>query len=437
MFEKICLILLLNLLFFFKTLCFRYSSDDVPVFSNPPKTKNIFHKAFLWLDGSYRSGPQVDHALTTVIHAVNAVLIYIGFGANDISFLAAILFSFNPTGSQGSVWISGRAYALSTFGMVGTLAFPGLAIFFLTICTYFNQGFVAPLALIGHSPLWVLACIPFAWLINGKRFKNNVKHKMTKEMYYEDKAIKPEKLILAVKSFGFYTLLCLFPFKNAFYHSFLAAAPGSGKERAYTMNDRFFFVGLIFIIAFASYFILVPWDMVSFGLLWWIICIGPFLNLFRMQQEIAERYTYLPSAGLMFALASFLQGHPILISAFITLYASRLWFYMDGYADDYYLLEQACLDDPMAWFAWHMRGMNRFHCGSPSEAVILWTRARMLSPNEFKVNFNLATALAMSGHKKEADFFYKLACNNVPKGQEEETKEIIAKWKEGMYAIIV
>ena len=442
MIEKIAIILLANLVFFSKTLTYRYSSDDIPVYMNPPNFRNKWEKRWYWLIGRMRINPQEDHALTTLIHAIVCVFIYIGFGANDISFIASLLFAFNPTNNQGSVWISGRSYALAALGMTGALAFPMLALGFIFIAVSTNPGFLAPIVLFGSKANpWILAVfIGLAWGWHGRNFYSNVKHKMNKEMFTEDKAFKIEKFVLAIKTYGFYTTLSIIPFKNAFYHSFLQACAGSGKNKAYSVKDRFFWIGLAFFAAVAWYWLAVPWNMVSFGLLWWIVCLAPFSNFFRMSQEIAERYVFLPSVGLMFVLASIIYTNPILVAVFLTMYVVRKWFLIDQYTDDYYLLEHSCVLEPSAWFTWHQRGLIRWDKKSYQEAIIIWTMARMLSPNEFKINFNLATALYVSGHKenkKEAVYFLKVAEDNIPAGQEEECKRLIEAFrKKGETAIL-
>lgn len=453
MLEKILLIVLTNLVFYFKTLCFQYSSDDIPVFQNPPKFENFFHKILCWIDGRCRwadpkSRPEVqvkqmqaDHALTMLLHTAVCVFIYTGFGASDISFLAAILFSLNPTNNQGSVWISGRSYVLACLGMTGALTFatvfPVLAAAFILLATYTNAGFIAPLAFLGSKALpYVWMAIPFAMWINWSRFRGNVQNKMTKEMITEDKAIKPEKLILVLKTFGFYTALSLIPFNNAFYHSFLQSSSGSGVQKAYSLKDRFFWIGLAFAAGFAWYVLTHPWDMVSFALLWYCICLAPFCNFMRMSQETAERYAYLPNAGLMFVLAALLINYPMVTAIFITMYAVRMWFLMDMYQDDYYLLEHACLQDPSSWFVWHVRALKRWENKSYHEAVILWTMARMISPNEFKILFNLATVCMFAGHKEEAQQWLAMAEKNIPAGQEEASNIYISDWRKGNMSII-
>ncbi len=437
MIEKILWIVLANLCFYFKTLMYNYSSDDIPVFQNPPKFDNFFHKILCWLDGRYRSGPEIDHALTIALHTLVSVFIYTGFGSSDISFLAAMLFAFNPTNNQGSLWISGRSYVLAALGMTGAMTFPWICGVFLMIATYTNSGFIAPIVMLGSkwaSYAWLT--IPFAMWINWSRFSGNVYNKMTMEMIDEDKAIQPRKILLALKTFGFYTSLSLIPFQNAFYHSYLQSSSGSGLKRAYSLKDRFLWIGALLAGAMIWYVCTHKWDMISFSILWYCVCLAPFSNFLRMSQETAERYCYLPNCGLMFILASILIYHPMLIIFFLTLYCVRLWFLMDMYQDDYYLLEYACLQDPSSWFVWHVRALKRWNNKSYHEAVILWTMARRISPKEFKLLFNLATCCIFAGHKEEALEWIKLAEENIPPGQEEFAGRYIAEWRSGRVSII-
>lgn len=436
MFEKICIILLVNLLFFAKTITYKYVSDDIPV-SQRPKPKEWWRVRLLQLEGCIRTTPQEDHLLTTIIHSLVCVFIYLGFGANDISFLASFLFAFNPINNQASVWISGRGYALSALGMTGAIAFPYIGAFFLLLAAYSNAGFLAPLALIGSKNYWLLGFMPFIWLFYLKMFKKNVVDKINQEMYDDDKRIHISKLILGVKTFSFYFIHSLIPIKTTFYHSYMQSLAGSGKEKAYSLKDRFFWIGLI-IVGFILYrFIFCKWDMINFGILWWCICIAPFCNLFRMSQEIAERYVYLPNCGLMFVLASFLIQYPVIYSAWIAMYATKLWFWMDSYMDDYYLVENSCMHSPDAWFVWHVRAMKRWDNKSYPEAVTLWTMARIISPKEFKILFNLATALKLAKYEKEADEFMKMASENIPKGQEKMANSLMDKWHKGELPLLL
>ena len=63
--------------------------------------------------------------------------------------------------------------------------------------------------------------------------------------------------------------------------------------------------------------------------------------------------------------------------------------------------------------------------------------ARILSPREFKVNFNLATALQMSGHKEEALKFLKIAEDNIPAGQDVDCAKLLEDWRKGNLTILL
>jgi MFS family permease len=434
--EKIALIALVNLCFFFKTLGYKYSSDDIPAHARGRSAKWFTHWVNV-LEGRERHTPVVDHAITMVCHTIVCILIYTAFGYTNISLLAALLFAVNPANNQGSVWIAGRGYVLSTLGILGVMTIPLAGPVFLALATYYNAGFLMPLVLAGSEYAPMLLIVPFIWAIQYKRFKRNVMDKAKMEMFKEDKAIKPQKLVLAIKTFGFYLVHALVPIKTTFYHSFLQSLAGSGAKRGYSMRCRFFWIGLAAISGIAWYWICFPWNMVSFGLLWWCLGIAPFLNLFRMNQEIAERYIYLPNVGLMFVLAAFIQGYPVATAVFLTMYATKMWFYMDAYQDDYYLIENSCMNSPDAWFAWHVRAMKRWDTQSYKEACILWCMAKLISPNEFKILYNLSTVLALGNNKKEALEYLALAEQNIPPGQEDQARKLIDEFRKGQCAVLL
>lgn len=437
MIEHIAALVAINFAFYFKTLKYHYASDDIPASRRPRHYNKLVYLLHL-IEGRARSYYRLDHALTMLFHTIVCVLIYAGFGANDISFIAAVLFSVNPANNQVSVWIAGRPYLLSTLGILAAMAIPLLAFPALLMASFFNQGFVAPLAL-AFSPehSYLAYFIPFIWLFHGKRFSRNVTDKVKKEMFVEDRKVHWRKLVLATKTLGFYFIHGLIPYQNTFYHSFLQSLAGSGKDKGLTMKDKYFFIGLI-TIGILGYLMYNNFGTtVSFAVAWYLIGIAPFLNFFRIHQEIAERYMYLPNVGLMYLLAYYITGYPIVTTAVISIYATKMWFWMDAYRDDFFLVESSSMADSKAWFAWHVKAMKRWDAGSFHEAVIYWKMALNLSPKEFKVNYNLATAHKMSKQIEESEKYLKVAMDNIPAGQEAQSKEIIDKWKNGEVTILL
>ena len=77
--EKISIILLLNILFYAKTIKYSYVSDDI-LSSQRPKEKNWWKQAYLVLEGHLKVTPEVDHAITIAFHSFVCVGLYLGFG---------------------------------------------------------------------------------------------------------------------------------------------------------------------------------------------------------------------------------------------------------------------------------------------------------------------------------------------------------------------
>lgn len=419
-----------------RTIGFKYVSDDIQSFERP-KEKNKWLQALWVFEGKLKSNPANDHALTMVLHALVCVGIYLGFGGNDVSFIAALLFSFNPINNQGAIWISGRGYVLSSLGMLWAMALPiEMSGLMLLGATYSNAGFMMPLALIGSGHSYLLIFMPLVWMYQFGRFKSNVVQKMNMEMFDEDKKIHPKKLILATKTFGFYVSHSLIPIKTTFYHSLLESIAGCNVRKAYIL-DRFFWIGVVSIIFMGGYILTHKWDMVCFGILWWCIGIAPFLNLYRLSQELAERYAYLPNCGLMIVLASFIHTYPSIVGGFLMMYATKMWFWMEAYKDDFWMIEYSTLNSPDSWFAWHIRAIQRWGAKSHHEAIIFWTIAKSKSPKEFKILYNIATALILIGNKQESLMFLEEAAKNIPKGQEKQLGEVIQKYREGQVTILI
>jgi hypothetical protein len=312
------------------------------------------------------------------------------------------------------------------------MTFQYLSPFFILLATTHPSGFFSPLAFLGSSKWYIVLPLPFFWWYGFKYMAKTVANRRAQEAVDEDKKFNGNKIVLAIKTYGFYATLCIIPFKITFYHSFLQSAAGSGKALAYK-KDKFFYIGCT-LLAYMLYSMF-HWTAVSWGVLWYSICIAPYINLMRMNQEVAERYIYLPSIGLMFALANILIAYPLVVALVISSYMTRLWFIMPMYTDDYWLLEHAVFEDPGAWYAWHIRAQKRFNQGCIREALNMWVMAKMLSPKEFKLNINIGVILMMLKKHDEALKFFKIAEDNIVPGQEKMANQILKEAREGKMPI--
>ena len=434
MLERVCIILVVNLIFFYRTLKLKYCSDDIPTLQHPPASRHIWHFRYQQLVALRRVTEKQDHAITMVLHAMTAAFVYLALGANDISFLAAILFSFNPANNQCSVWISGRGYVLITLCLLIAMTFKYVSPLFLYFASSYPLGFFSPIGLIGSPKWYILIAMPIIWAIRFKRLKESVKVKRAAETVIEDRKMNINKVVMAIKTYAFYFILCLVPWRLCFYHEFLQSAAGNEimRKRAYR-KDGYLCIGLA-IIGYLVYSIW-HWTPISWGVFWFSVCIAPYTNLIRMQQEIAERYLYLASIGLMFSLANIIIAYPMAIAVILTVYIVRLFYYLPAFTDDYNICEYAVLESPNSWYAWHTRALKRFSQHSYREALNMWVMAKLLSPKEFKVIMNIAVMLLMMKKNEEAEKFLKLAEENIIPGQEEMAHNIIKDARSGKIPI--
>lgn len=457
LFDGIAWLIIINLTLYFKTLKFKFVSDDFAVHKNPPAFKNKWHKRWLQFIGALKLQEksfhfyhekkkwkmailfteEFEHFYALVIHIAICLSIYFAFGHSWVSFVAAMFYSTNPVNNQGTIWPGGRGYALPILSLMLSLCIPILSPLLLYFCSWFTIGYLAPLALLGHPKWYLLASMPIVWALHYRKMFKAVKLKGDTEAFTEDRVIHPRKLILLVKTYGFYLTLCLIPFRITFYHNFLQSMSGNEimKRRAYSF-DRYFWIGFCAGVGTLVYSYL-HWGPLAWALVAFMITIAPFCNLMRTNQEIAERFAAMSNVFLMYALAQVISPYPLAITAFVVFYATRTFYTLIMYKDEYFITEVAVLEDEYAWWGWHCRAMKRWHNQSYQEALILWVMARLISPKEFKVLMNIATCLRLLKNDKEADEYLALAQANIVAGQEKESMEWITAHRKGQLPILI
>lgn len=456
--DYVSILILVDLLLYFRTLKYKFISDEFSTFLNPPTFKNRWHKIWVQFIGGCKlkhraihfvrkdkkwkmiitKTEEGEHLYSLLLHIAIIISIYYGFGKNYISFLTALLYAVNPVNLQGAVWGGGRGYALPILSILISISVPFLSPLLLYFCVFFTIGFLAPLCLIGSKWWHLLISMPVIWALGLKKFVRAIKNKGSTESFTEDRVIHPRKFILAIKTYGFYLALCLIPSRITFYHNFLQSCAGNEimRKRAYNI-DRYFFIGLVSISAIIYYAVTVPWNPVAWALFAFSITLAPFCNFIRNNQEIAERFVTLPNVFLMYALAQIIYPYNFLVTAFLVFYATRTYYCLIQYKDEYFVTEAAIIEDPHAWWAWHCRAMKRWETQSYKEALILWTMAMLISPKEYKVLMNIAACLRLLKKDEEANQFLKLAEDNIVKGQETEALGYIKSHREGHIPILL
>lgn len=423
MLNQILLIVLINLVVYFRTFKYGWVSDDIlsssfnkPDFKPP---KNKFKYFWLHLRGTYLENTDIARAINIVVHTINCLLIWWVFGHNNVSFLASILFAINPINTQGgSIWVSGKSYSISTMLALLMFVMPILSPLWYYLCSFFSgNALLSPLYFM-ETPYPVYAFLPF---IMGLFLRRVIATKMdvkAQTFNNEMSQIYPRKLILAVKTYGYYVRQCLYPVNLGLYHSFIwgVGVNKTYNKKCYALNKDFW-AGILTIVA-SIVFMYFDKSSAKLGLFWFIINVFMWLNLITIQQQIAERYLYLPNVGMMFFLACLIINYPIVITVFIVFYLTRLWWYMPAYINDYWHMLYNVCEDKYAHYPWCELAMKYFSDNNFTAAYTMWCEAHHRSPFDFKPLFNISTMLIVMGRFDEARDFLENAANNMYEGTE-------------------
>ena len=211
MFWNIILVLSLVLLNYARALKFGYVSDDLlSEGRRTSKPSKVGSDERIW-QSSTSGKPKLDHGISIAVHGICCVLIYIGLGPNNISFAAALLFSVNPVNNQGAVWISGRHYAWCALFLMMAKASKFFGLPAMIAATVHPTALFAPIGFVGSEQWYLVIFLPVVWLLHWKKLKREVTVRRGNEVVDFDKRLSVRKLIVAVKIYGWYFWLCIFP----------------------------------------------------------------------------------------------------------------------------------------------------------------------------------------------------------------------------------
>jgi tetratricopeptide (TPR) repeat protein len=344
------------------------------------------------------------------------------------------LFSIHPINIQETVWISGRNYITAAILTLLMFLFPKVSVLFYYFASYFAVShWFAPLYFI-FTPYWYLIFMIPAIFFLTKRNRRVLKIKMwetnVKTTNFEMRKIKPAKIIPFLKTFGYYFLLCIFPFVVGIDHQFLYGF-GTNKtdnKKGYEF-DKYLAGGLICaLLPFIAYF--TGFKGVAMGLFWFAFNIAMWCNFVTIQQQVSQRYTYLACIGMMYAISCLIINYPLVITVFITAYLVRLWYTMPILINDYWATLGTKHEMKGFHYEWLMSGVKKFCFKNFPGALADFQEAYRCKPYDFKVLFNLANTFFVLGNLPEAKKFLALSKENIYDEMEEDAVPYIEKFDE-------
>ncbi len=280
---------------------------------------------YMWDYHFWGLNPFGYHLTSILLHFVCAMMIFFLalFLSRDafVSFFSALIFMVNPVQTEAVTYISGRADILVTFFMVGSILAAFLSVerarfssqwFGLSIVCFIGALLSKEVAIIlpfllmllvpqmkksRLGPYFIILSIYLALRFTILNFGRD-ELVIIKSMPLVNFLTAPQ-LIWAYLGTFFFPISVHLEKKVAYVHSAL---------------DPTFLIPAAFLVFFIYVFIKQRHEKeVIFCLLWFLITIVPVLNIIPLNEEFADHWLYLPSAGLSMLLpfligkASFLK----------------------------------------------------------------------------------------------------------------------------------
>lgn len=301
MVRGIVLLILLNIVLLARSIRYKLTVDDE---GRTKYKKGQFNKlTTLWrmLRSSGNCNPNltIDHILSILIHTTTVVLIYIFFN----NFMLALLFSLHPVNIQVSTWLNGKRYAISTILVLFMLKTMPYGIIIFPILSFFQiNGIMTPILYAMSGYWWVIFAYPILFAFGKDHILRQIANR------YQNHAPAGElrntghnKLIIGIKTFGFYTTHILLPTKVAFLHTFLDRFGTSNEDNEYWYSINWhFWRGLIMLLTIGTFMFLNWNNHIGKGLFWYLIFIVQWCNYpISITQSVTDRYCYLPMIGLL------------------------------------------------------------------------------------------------------------------------------------------
>ena len=271
-FELVSLIVLLNLLLYWRTLKFKLINDDYATFHICSKAPalNTFKRIRPYGNRTWPVDLKKERIFSIAIHTTVACYIYYAFGMTFYSFIAAILFSMHPAAVQVPAWLSGRHHGWDALMFLIAYAFsPWCAPLLFLSQRGYPTNFIATLVFAFTRHWYVSLLFPLLAMWHFKPLRDIIRRKIGRrerqhrlgydhdeskltEDFYIHK-FHPGRLIIAVKTFGYYALSCLLPLKNGFFNSFLVTMGMSKEHNKYWFSlNRHFWGGLFAIVVMST-----------------------------------------------------------------------------------------------------------------------------------------------------------------------------------------
>ena len=189
-----------------------------------------------------------------------------------------------------------------------------------------------------------------------------------------------------------YIFLALCPMKLGFFRPFGISLHDDQKlyDRAHSFNSEFWMSLLVCLTLFGVGLYINP--LATF---WFFVLIAPHSQWNLTGQFFAERYLYLPIAGICGLIGVVLQPYPVLLAVAATILAFRTHQYIPYWRHQETLWENDTVNFPEYANTWNNRaqyymGTGKLSVERVNELAAWLNKAMRMSPNSWEIHMNTA-----------------------------------------------
>ena len=402
-------------------------------------TGGSFYRPLFWLSLSldrhlWGLNPVGFHLTNLLLHWLNGLLGFFLLRRLNVSLFVAAAVSFVwlalPINAEAVAWISGRSLPLACFFLLLSLL-AGLA--FLrspSVLPLLGYAAACLAALLSHEA--GLLALPFmlllaycrdrklrpAWMpLCGAGLVAGILYGVLRQTAGAHLSSGRSLLPAVGAIFAKYLYWMILPLHMSIEQS--TSLPRSGPLFMFAAS------GLLLVFFVTLFAIRRKRPAVAAGLVWLAIALLPFCGLIHLYQGMAERYTYLASMGLVFAVVALAwQLRPRtalyhLIAGVICLWvvwgACRLNARVLDWRDEETLYRTSLETTPASSILLYNLGVVAAEAGRSDDAAAYYRRALALNPRYASAVLNLGNVLRSQGHLPEAIVQYQAAIMLDPK----------------------
>lgn len=369
---------------------------------------------------------QIDHAFSVFLQIVICLLMYADFH----SLWAVLLFASSSITTHIAVWLNGRRYAINiilVLIMVYCINLHSywtlLALPLYCITPFFHMtAFFTPILYPWSIPVMLLIVACF-W----KRIYDRVLSRINAIFECDRKYIKPRRIIVVIKTYGFYFFKMILPLQTRTCYGFLymwGETPDGDKD-AYAINWDFA-KGLAALLAISLLYIFSPSNIRPYVILAFLSTLQ-WCNIINATQVTADRYACMPLVFMSVILAHFLpiwlMIGMISVNVTCTSQCYRMYENVQGMFDYHFYHWPNITLVNKEYIAFCIK------CGDYIKAYTLTKECLRYNPTDFSLLHAAAVCARVANERKQARAYVELAEQHLYYGQEEIQKRWIANFK--------